>query len=142
MIYKKSILQLPINKVPVNSGYLNIASPELTALDLVMYPSRSGGLNHIATVLSELVESINAKELIRVAAIIGEKASIQRLGYILDQIDFDDDTGAHEIIRELEIYLGDIRTFYTPLCPDIPKAYYPRIKKWKVIANAEVESDI
>jgi hypothetical protein len=53
--------------------------PELVALDL------SGGLNHIATVLSALIEAINKHKIIQLADFIGEKVSLQRLGYILDQ---------------------------------------------------------
>lgn len=44
-----------------------ISTPEATAMDLMHYPSQSGGLNHIATVLSELQESINPEKLLLLA---------------------------------------------------------------------------
>ncbi len=62
-IYKKSLDNLPIKKTPVKIGYLNIASAELTLMDLLLYPHHSGGLNHIATVINELIENIDPEKL-------------------------------------------------------------------------------
>ena len=58
-VYKKSISELPTKDFVVDTGYLKVASPELTAIDLLNYPIHSGGLNHIATVFSELAEAID-----------------------------------------------------------------------------------
>ena len=44
-IYKRDMENLPTQDVIVHSGYLKISSPELTAMDLLLYPRRSGGLN-------------------------------------------------------------------------------------------------
>ena len=43
------------------SGSMKLSSAELTALDLVRYPHSGGGLDNIATVLSELAERLNRK---------------------------------------------------------------------------------
>lgn len=72
-VYKKSIKDLPVQNITVRTGYLKLASPELTAIDIIKYPHKSGGLNHIATVLSELIETINAEKLIALAEKINEK---------------------------------------------------------------------
>lgn len=76
-----------IEKVGGRGGYYYISSPELTAVDLIRFPKKSGQLSNIATVLSELIETINYEKL----KSISEKgrtpiASLQRLGYILDVI--------------------------------------------------------
>ena len=64
--YKKSLANLPpkniLEAVVVRSGYLKISSPELTAMDLLSYPNPSRGINHTATVLSEIVEKIDPKK--------------------------------------------------------------------------------
>ena len=56
-IYKKSVLNLPTQDFTVTTGYLKVATPELVAIDLFKYPDHAGGLNHIATVFSELIEN-------------------------------------------------------------------------------------
>ena len=142
LLYKKSLAELPTQDIVVSTGYLKVATPELTALDLLSYPEKSGGLNHIATVLSELIEAINADKLIKLAAISGEKAWLQRLGYILEQIDPMDEEKAKQLIDALENYLKDKMKVFIPLAPELSKVRYPRIKKWMIIANTNIESDL
>ena len=86
-IYKKSLEHIPTQDLTVSTGYLIISSPEVTAMDLLLYPRESGGLNHIATVLSELVESMDPKKLISLAKSSKNHAWIQRLGFILEHIE-------------------------------------------------------
>ena len=64
-IYKKSLLNLPTRNITVDTGYLEVATPELALLDLLSYPDHAGGLNHIATVLSELADSLYTEPSIR-----------------------------------------------------------------------------
>ena len=51
----------------MSTGYLKVATPELVALDLLNYPNHAGGLNHIATVFSELIETLDPVKLINLA---------------------------------------------------------------------------
>lgn len=138
MIYKKSLTGLPVQDIVVNTGYLKVASPELVALDLLTYPNRVGGLNHIATVLSELVEAIDADKLIRLAEMVGEKAWLQRLGFILEKIDSMDEAKQVKIISRLQEYLDGKMFVFIPLASELPRTGYPRIKKWEIIANTEI----
>lgn len=46
--FKKNMQHLLLEQRVVETGYLTIASPELTALDLITYMQKSGGINHIA----------------------------------------------------------------------------------------------
>src|SRR3972149_11648358 len=66
-IYKKTVSELPTQHFTVSTGYLKTATPELVAIDLLNYPNHAGGLNHIATVLSELIEKLDAIKLIKLA---------------------------------------------------------------------------
>ena len=130
LIYKKSLTELPTQDVVVKTGYLKVATPELVTLDLLTYSTRSAGLNHIATVLSELIEAIDADQLIALAKKSGEKAWLQRLGYILEKIETMDDKKSKIVVNQLQLYLGNIMKAYIPLAPELPKHGYPRNKKF------------
>lgn len=142
LVYKKSLVNLPTQDFTVNTGYLKVATPELVAIDILNYPNRSGGLNHIATVLSELIESIDENKLILLADGINEKYQLQRLGYILEKIETMDDDKTNRIIAKLEEYLSDKLKQYIPLASELPKAGSSRVKKWKIIENTNIESDL
>jgi len=146
VIYKKSLANLPLKEIVVDSGYLKISSPELTMMDLLLYPNRSGGLNHIATVLSELIEVIDVKKLLDLANISKQKFWLQKLGYILEKIDVENLKHKQKIIITLQKYLfsnkKNIAKNYVALAPEIPIKDYPRCKKWMVVENTSIESDL
>jgi len=141
-IYKKSIENLPIVQRVVSTGYLNVASSELTSLDLFLYSEKSGGLNHIATVLSELIEAIDPNKLIVVAESVKQKTWLQRLGYMLEKIDSMDNTKSTVIIDTISAYLKDKNIAFIPLAAELPITGAARSKKWKIIENTSIESDI
>ncbi len=140
--YKKDLKGLPMRDWTVRSGYLKLASPELVALDLFLYPDKCLGLNHIATVLSELIEEVDEDKLIELAEMTGEIFWLQRFGYILSQIDPVEEEKTQSIMARLERYLADKIRHFLPLAPELPTKGHPRIKKWGIIANTTVESDI
>ena len=141
-IYKKSVLELPTQDFTVSTGYLKVATPELVALDLLEYPNHAGGLNHIATVFSELVEVLNARKLIHLAINTRVEYQLQRIGYILDHIDVMDEPGAEIIIHALAHHVQEHKPSYLPLASEISKTGYSRCKKWRIIENSEIESDL
>ncbi len=65
------------------SGYLQLATRESTAVDLAQHPRQSGGLNNVATILTELGE-LDGATLGRIAALRG-KATARRLGWLLER---------------------------------------------------------
>ncbi len=142
IIYKKSLANLPLQDFTVNTGYLKVASPQLVVLDLLSYPAKSGGLNHIATVLSELIEAIDADKLIELAEIIGEKAWLQRLGFILEKIEFMDEEKANQLIERLQKYLTGKMVAFVPLASELSNTGCSRNKKWMIIENTNIESDL
>ena len=142
VIKKKSLSELPIQEFIVNTGYLKVATPDLVAIDLLNYVNRSGGLNHVATVLSELVESIDVDKLIDLAHNINAGYQLQRIGYILENIEVIDEDKKDEIVEGLAQSLEGKMQRYIPLDSGIPKTGYPRCKKWKIIENTEIESDL
>ena len=124
----------------MSTGYLKVASPELIALDLLSYPSHAGGLNHIATVLAELAESLDIKKLIKLAEQTNAGYQLQRIGYILDKIEAFDDK--HRIDAIAAFVHMNRKKEYLPLAPEVSKVGYPRCKKWRIIENTEIESDL
>lgn len=68
-----------------DTGSMKISSPELTALDLLRYIHAAGGLDSVATVLSDLGETIDGGTLAALAPHF-ERAAAQRLGYLLDRL--------------------------------------------------------
>ena len=141
-IYKKSVSGLPTQDFTVSTGYLKVATPELVALDLLNYPNHAGGLNHIATVFSELIENLDPIKLINLAKNTHAEHQLQRIGYILDHIELMDEHHAQLIIYSLSAYVRENKPNYLPLASEIPKTGYSRCKKWRIIENSEIESDL
>ncbi|MDB2592964.1 type IV toxin-antitoxin system AbiEi family antitoxin [Gammaproteobacteria bacterium] len=141
-IYKKSMLKMPTQDFTVATGYLKVATPELVALDLFKYPDHAGGLNHIATVFSELIETLDPIKLIDLAKDTHAECQLQRIGYILDHIDVMDEENAERMIHALAQHVQKNKPNYLTLASEISKVGYPRCKKWRVIENAEIESDL
>jgi predicted transcriptional regulator of viral defense system len=141
-IYKKSVSGLPTQDFTVSTGYLKVATPELVALDLLHYPNHAGGLNHIATVFSELIENLDPIKLIHLAKNTHAEYQLQRIGYILDHIDVMDEKHCEVMTNALALYVKENKPNYLPLASEIPKIGYSRCKKWKIIENSEIESDL
>ncbi len=140
-IFKKDIHNLPSNTITVKSGYMNISSPEVTAMDLMLYPHRIGGINAIATILSELIETLDPDKLISLAKAQHAKSWAQRLGWILDQIDTLDNEKKELLLIKLLSFLKNQKLYFIPATPELSIAGCNRNKKWKIIENTTVESD-
>ena len=67
---------------------------------------------------------------------------LQRIGYILDHIDVMDEKNAEIIINALAQHVQENKQNYLPLASEISKIGYPRCKKWRIIENSEIESDL
>ena len=75
-----------------DTGTMKISSAALTALDLVRYPQASGGIDTVATVLSDFGQKIDSEQLAALSAVV-ERPVVQRLGYLLDHLGLDSLTG-------------------------------------------------
>jgi len=127
-----------IVKKKVDTGYINISSPELTALDLISYYNEVGGFNRVATILEELKELIQPDKLIETAKRYNETTAIQRLGYILEYILQD-----NELSNVLYTYLESIGHYPAVLRPQKMKPDNMITgNKWKIVPNVEIEADI
>lgn len=93
--YRKdlSAVQPGIHPHKTDTGSMKLSSPELTALDLLRYAHASGGIDSIATVLSDLKDRLDAEKLAKMAEHF-ERAFVQRLGWMLDRLGASDKTQA------------------------------------------------
>lgn len=116
-------------------GYMNVSTPEATAFDLIKYMRQSGHINHVATVLSELGETLKAKELKKMASLYPPAYS-QRLGYMLDELGYIRKTSL------LNEFIQKQSARYVPLRSDWPKKACPKQDKWHVVVNETLDPDI
>ena len=66
-----------------DAGTMKAASAALTALDLLRYPQASGGIDNVATVLSDLGQKIDPEQLAALSGAV-ERPVAQRLGHLLE----------------------------------------------------------
>ncbi len=143
-IYKKDWQSISgyLNQRVVRTGYLNLASPELTAMDLFMYLKPSGGINAVATVLSELIDVLDESTLISLIRQSSSNAWWQRLGYVLEKIDLMDNSIKEKVLFALKNHAQHSELSWVSLSPGVSVKGHPRNSLWKIIENAEVEEDL
>lgn len=128
---RKAIARVPVAEVNTPRGVLRVSSPDATAIDLVGYLGKAGGVDTVATVLAELAERLDADRLVAAARTAPTPWS-QRLGYLLDQAGASDKTGG------LEKWVRGRATEYTQLLPGGRRAR-ERSKRWRLGVNAKLE---
>jgi predicted transcriptional regulator of viral defense system len=99
-----------------------------------------GGINRVATVLSELAEVIDFDKISVDFFQYANTADIQRLGYLLKTLGF-------IVIADLlfqKANEANLKFKKYPLCikkQSIKITDFPVDKKWKIIINEEIETD-
>ncbi len=133
-VARKRIAEVPIQNFNTPRGTIRVSTVEATALDLVGYEHHAGGLDQVATILSELAEQIDPERLVAVA----QTAPIswaQRLGYLLEFV------GAVDRIALLKNYVGKTAKNMTPLLPGASYAKTQKQSDWRLYVNAHVEAE-
>jgi predicted transcriptional regulator of viral defense system len=123
-----------------DTGSMKISSPELTAFDLLRYAHAVGGIDSIATVLSDLKDKLDGQKLASLAPLM-ERALIQRLGYLLERME------RQEAAAPLRDYLASLPLTWTELQPrprkrggEAPKPA-EKNERWRVIVHRFPEID-
>lgn len=93
--YRKSMSPVleAVSDHKTDTGSMKVSSPELTALDLLRYAHIVGTIDSIATVLSDLGKKMRPDELTKLAPAF-EQTVLQRLGFLLDHLEFPKCAGA------------------------------------------------
>jgi hypothetical protein len=137
-----STRQLPpdslIEKRKTETGYINVSKPMLTALDLVTYEKKIGGLTRASTVINELLETVNQKDIRHELVSYARITSLQRLGFILDEI-VDRNDLAEKIYTQCK--KAGLDFYMIPLKASGDKKKSIVNDKWKLIINTEIELD-
>lgn len=131
---RKRVADVPFQMFNTPRGHLRVSTPEATAIDLVGYADRIGGLDHVATVLAELAERIDSKRLVE-AAHTAPAFWSQRLGYLLERI------GEGQRVADLKCDLRKKRVYPTLLVPGVTEPKGPLVPEWQLYVNAEIEAE-
>ncbi len=131
--FRRRMQEAVTGSVRTPSGDIPVSTPEMTAYDLVRYRKGAGSIDHIATVIAELAERMDAKKLLSVAKMGGELPVVQRLGWLLDR------TGHAELGGDLEKLVRAGRGRMVLLEPGSRAKVSARDAKWRVLVNTTVE---
>ena len=132
-VTRARLAEVPTQSFNTPRGAIRVSSLEATAVDLVGYAKRVGGLSQAATVIAELAADLHPDRL-AAAARTAPVSWAQRLGYLLDLVGATDKTsslrrGVYERARDSVL-----------LVPGSPgKGRPPRDQRWRLRINAEVE---
>ncbi|MCY4242962.1 MAG: type IV toxin-antitoxin system AbiEi family antitoxin [Rhodobacter sp.] len=133
-IARRNLAAVPIERFKNPRGAVAVSTVEATAVDLVGYMHRAGGLDRVAGVLSELGEAIDPERLVEAS----KSASVlwaQRLGYLLEHV------GAGDSAVLLKKHVRQRAVNFTKLLPGADAAGAQRVEEWRLLANASVEAD-
>jgi predicted transcriptional regulator of viral defense system len=129
--------QTGVEEKKTPAGYINISSPELTALDLITYLKQSGGIAAVTSVIEELAESMAPEKLKEAVQQAVPAATLQRLGYLLENV-LDEKDLAEALVPRLQS--GNV--FHIPLSPAESKSGCSINKKWKIYINIDLEAEL
>lgn len=124
-----------------DTGTMKISSPALTALDLLRYSQAAGGIDNIATVLTDLAGKIDPAQLAAISR-VAERAVVQRLGHLLGYLGHGDRA---EPMRVALLARGGAA--WTELDrratrdPDFAPEPQERDERWRVIVRRTPEVD-
>ena len=133
-IARRRIAAVPLLRFNTPRGTVLVSTPEATAVDLVGYERRAGGLDNVATVLSELAERIDPQRLVT-AARTAPVSWAQRLGYLLERV------GAADKVISLKAHVRRTGRQVTALLPAAGLEHAPRSDDWLLRINVDVEPD-
>lgn len=132
--------QIPVGfmrQFKTQMGTVNVSSPCLTALDLILFEQEIGGVTRAATVLAELVEEMRWSEQPVELLNSFNTPIVQRLGYILEHV-LEEEQAAEELYALLKASGRPFRKVVLKAA----KAETEYVEnRWKIIDNQPIEID-
>jgi predicted transcriptional regulator of viral defense system len=117
-----------------DAGYIKVSSAELTALDLIFYSAKIGGMNRLLPILEELSEIMKPSKLYKEAQFYGQIASVQRLGYLLEKV------LQNTLLSDaLKKYLAKKVCYFIPLSTAHKNRESVIDYDWKILVNINLE---
>jgi predicted transcriptional regulator of viral defense system len=135
--FKKAGMEAsPVDQAKTSTGFMRISNAAVTAIDLVAYAKRVGGLDRVLTVLQELSEKITPDMLVEAANKEKQMSYVQRLGWLLEK------AGKGDLVSKLANWISKKKPLRTPLDPALPRKGFPRDSRWNVVINTEVKGEL
>ncbi len=132
-ITNKYTERMPTLPLKTPHGEILISSPEVTLVDLIRYHKKAAGLSHVATVITEMRESINSVKIPRIVEVLNDTPLAQRVGYILEEIGGKPANPLHKWLMQRE-------THTVKLEPSL-KPGITNNQKWSININTTIEAD-
>ena len=133
-VARRRLLDVPVQTFHSPRGPVRVSTAEATAVDLIGYMNRAGGLDRVAQLLSELGPVLDPDRLVEAT----ESAPIlwaQRLGYLLEHV------GAGDKVEPLKQQVRQRSRNYTRLVTGKEARGGLRAKDWRLRVNEEVRTD-
>ena len=131
----RTVERIPVMEAQTETGFMRVATPEATALDLVHFMEASGQISNVATVLAELSERMDASVLVGVADAYA-LPDVQRCGYLLEHL------GRYDLTNTLHQRLKKYRYRRVALVPGKGTELAATDARWRIILNERVEADL
>ena len=134
-VARHNLSAVPVERINNPRGTVRVSSVEATAIDLVGYMGRAGGLDRVAGVLSELGDAMDPERLVDAS----KSASIlwaQRLGYLLEH------SGGRDRTLPLKEHVQQHARNFTKLLPGVDATGAQRSKDWRLFVNASIDADV
>lgn len=132
---KSSLKKTPVAKIKTSTGFMKVSTPEATALDLLYFYDRVGGLERVSETLEELAEKMDPQALLSLSRSTKRLPDVQRLGYLLEHL------GEKDLLDPLASYIFKRKPRVTPLNPKAEKMdNVPQDPSWRLKLNQSLES--
>lgn len=135
-IQKKHFSDTPTQTFQGHTGMLPVSTPAATAMDLVAYANRIGGLDAILTPLAELSETLALEDLLASARHEANLSVVQRTGWLLEHLG--EQSLADGLAAAMVDRLG--KCARVPLDPAAPRQGSSD-NRWRVTVNAQPDGD-
>ena len=133
---RSSLDEVALTRVKVQTGNIPVSTAEATALDLIRYSRRIGGIDRVFTVLQELGETMEQTKLEDAAKADGNAAYIQRLGFLLEK------AGFSTLAEPLSKWVSKQNAFPVRLDVSMPAKGAKKDERWKILVNFDIEGDL
>ena len=120
-----------------DAGIFKISSPALTAVDLIHYQTKLGGLNRMLAIIEELSEEITPNDITELLTWYPYKSTLQRFGFLLEEVQAD-----NNLSKSILEHLQQSKYFPVLLTPKSKEKAGAVNNKWKVDVNSKLESDL
>ncbi|MDI1251116.1 MAG: type IV toxin-antitoxin system AbiEi family antitoxin [Lacunisphaera sp.] len=126
---KRGIERTPTQEVRGAFSPTKVSTPAATGFDLIRYATRIGGIGRAVETLRPLLPLIRGAELRAVLDAENEKATAQRLGYVLEK------TGNEKLATVIDGWLPAIRPVLPLATTAASSPQAPVTARWHVLDN-------